>query len=64
MLWSHKPPSLVICGEVRRKMTAPQGLRNIQKGLSTEHAAQTEVDIRRRWKALQQDPRLAPLPTR
>ncbi len=46
----------------RRRMTARQGLKNIQKGLSSEHTAQTEADIRRRWRTLQHDPRLAPLP--
>jgi hypothetical protein len=45
-------------------MTARQGLKNIQKGLSAEHTAQTEADIKRRWKAMQGNPRLAPLPAR
>ena len=48
----------------RRQMTARQGLRNIQRGYSAEHTAQTEADIRRRWRALRQGPRLAPLPAR
>jgi hypothetical protein len=46
----------------RLRMTARQGLRNIQKGYSSEHTAQTEADVRRRWRTLQEDPRLAPLP--
>jgi hypothetical protein len=47
----------------RLRMTARQGLRNIQKGYSSEHTAQTEADVRRRWRTLREDPRLAPLPS-
>jgi hypothetical protein len=46
----------------RLQMTARQGLANLQRGLSTEHTCQSEADIRRRFRAMQQHPQMQPLP--
>ncbi|HVS38638.1 MAG TPA: glycosyltransferase [Gemmataceae bacterium] len=46
----------------RLQMTARQGLHNIQSGYSIQHTARTEADLRREWRAVQEDPGLAPLP--
>jgi|SRR5579884_3157019 len=46
----------------RRRMTARQGEANVRHGYSVQHTNQSEDDLRRRWRALQDDPRLQALP--
>jgi hypothetical protein len=47
----------------RLQMVARQGALNIMRGYGRQYARPTEADLRARWRALREDPRLGPLPT-
>jgi predicted O-linked N-acetylglucosamine transferase (SPINDLY family)/GT2 family glycosyltransferase len=46
----------------RLQMVARQGALNILRGYSHEYTHPTEAELRARWQALRDDPRLGPLP--